>query len=189
MRRRWVVGVVVIAMAAAGCGGGGTKPAAPTTCPTSIPPPSPGAAPTTRPSCLSQPAGEDWKGTVDMEARSICPSSAKGQVDFVVDSTGQAQGTVTGDYMVNQDACNDPKADASGSGTWPMIGRRTGQEFQLTFYPARTGAGLDGRLGLPVTVPIVSANTASAQGTDLRQESADGPIYRTYAINLTCTNC
>jgi hypothetical protein len=205
MRRGWVVGVSAVGMACAACGGGGTNHAGPTTCPTlsqlpalspqSIPPSSPATASTTKPSCLPStssgvPAsGQDWKGTVDMEARSNCPSSAKGQVEFGVDSTGQVQGTVTGDYMVNQDACNDPKADASGSGTWPVIGRRTGQEFQLTFYPARTGAGLDGRLDMPVTVPIVSANTASAQGTDLRQESVDGPVYRTYAINLTCTNC
>jgi hypothetical protein len=88
--------------------------------------------------------------------------------------------------MTNQNACNDPRATRSGSGPWQGVqGRRTGQEFQLTFY----SPAADADLALPVTVPIVSANTAAAQGTDLRQSSVDGPIYRTYAINLTCTNC
>ena len=194
MRQCWVVGVavIVIAMAAAGCGGGGTKPPATTTCPTaspqSISPPSSATASTTRPSCLSQPAGEDWKGTVDMIQHETgdygdCSKSAKGQVDFVVDSTGKVKGTATGPYMSNEAGCNptNPKASISGSGTWPVIGQSTGQEFQLRFYPPI------GYLDETLTVPIVSA-TASAQIHN-QLPSATGPIDRTYSINLTCTNC
>jgi hypothetical protein len=190
MPRGWVVGVAAVAMAAAACGGGGTKPAAPTTCPTASPqsigPSSPPNASTTKPSCVSQPAGEHWTGTVDMEQHSICPASQKGQVDFDVDSTGQVPFalTGTGDWMRNGNPCNPKEAPMSGSGPWGIFGRRTGQEFQLTFRLAP-----DALLASPVTVPIVSPNTASAQGTDHQMSSGQGPIFRTYAINLTCTNC
>jgi hypothetical protein len=203
MRRGWVVGVAAVAVACTACGGGGTHHAAPTTCPPlspqSIAPSSPAAASTTKPSCLlststsTGPAGEHWTGTVDMTQHETgdygdCSKSQKGQVDFVLDSTGKVKGTATGDWMNNEAGCNptNPKASFSGSGPWQGVhGRRIGQEFQLTFYSPAAAADL----ALPVTVPIVSPNTASAQGTDLRQSSASGPIYRTYSINLTCTNC
>jgi hypothetical protein len=132
----------------------------------------------------SWPTGDEWKGTVDMMQHSICPASATGQADLVVDSDGVVEGTVTGNYMSDQTACNDAVANVSGSGTWPVTGRRVGQEFQLMFFPPAN----DSRLVLPVTVPI-SGNTASAQGTDLPGSSADGPISRTYSINLKCTTC
>ncbi len=94
-----------------------------------------------------QPAGQHWQGTVDMVEHETgdygdCSKSQKGQVDFVVDNTGQVLGTATGDYMNNENGCGNPKASFSGSGPWHgVIGRRTGQEFQLTIYSPACGRG------------------------------------------------
>ncbi len=143
------------------------------------------------PESTTLPQGSKWAGSFDLAKHSICPVTSTGTMHLTVTTNGHVKGVTAGHYTRNDHACNVPDSGASAF-TGEVVGTATTKQFTLTLYmlaPAAPTVINDPLLVMPVTIPLTSRNAASGQGTDYREPSAEGPIYRTYSISLTCKTC
>jgi len=128
----------------------------------------------------SWPTTQQWTVTFDLEQHSICPETEMGTGTLTVAANGTVQGTTSGNYSDNEDACDAP-ATAGGSFTGVVSGTFAANQFNLTFGMISANNAI---VGLPLTVPLTSPSTASASGTDTQLSSGAGPLYRTYSVTL-----
>jgi hypothetical protein len=120
-----------------------------------------------------------WQGTEHMNLAISgpgCSVTVDGTLRMVVSGEGKVSGTAKGSWLYVHTSCG--LGSQSSQETVPITGTLTSTEFQLTIPLGLFGTQL------PVTVPLTSAKTAHADGTD-----HPGAATRTYTIDLTCDQC